>query len=402
MKKIRRGISTIVTHPYQTHETPNPHISPIYQTSAFRFDDALSGAAAFSGEKPNYIYTRMDNPNHRQVVEKISALECMDQEDLAEGYLFASGMAAINAAILAKVKSGETIIVQKNIYGSTYSLLNLMQEKFQIQVVWINDGSPEEWEKCFSEHPHARLAYAETPSNPNLSIIDLQKVAKIAHKNDAWLLVDNTFASPYCQRPFNLGADIIIHSTTKYFSGHGVVIGGIALSPHLDWIKNSLYSNVKLFGATPSPFDSWLTEIGLKTFELRMQRHCENAMTIATWLQHQSKVSAVFYPGLSSHKGHEIAKQQMFSFGGMLAFELKAGYQAGLQLMDHLKLISIVPTLGNVDSLVQHPASMSHVNVPKEEREKAGVTDGLIRFSVGIENVEDLIEDLDQAISKSN
>ena len=191
MKKIKRGISTIVTHSNQNHETPNPHISPIYQTSAFRFDDAQSGAAAFSGEKADYIYTRMDNPNHRQVVEKISALECMDLESLAEGYLFSSGMAAINAAILAKVESGETIIVQKNIYGSTYSLLNLMQERFQIQVVWINDGNPEEWEKCFSEHPHARLAYAETPSNPNSALLIYKKSQKLRIKMmpGCWLTI---------------------------------------------------------------------------------------------------------------------------------------------------------------------------------------------------------------------
>jgi len=402
MKKIRRGISTIVTHSYRNNETPNPHISPIYQTSAFRFEDVQRGAAAFSGEKPDYIYTRMDNPNHRQVVEKIAALESLDLDQPAEGYLFSSGMSAINAAVLARAKSGDTIIVQKNIYGSTFSLLNLLQEQFHIQVVWVNNGSAEEWRQCFSNFPHACLAYAETPSNPNLSMIDLQEVAKIAHEYDAWLLVDNTFASPFCQRPFNFGADLIIHSTTKYFSGHGVVIGGVALSPHLDWVKNSLYSYVKLFGATPSPFDSWLTEIGLKTFELRMQRHCENAMTIAAWLQQQPEVSNVFYPGLSGHTGHEIAKKQMSAFGGMLAFELKAGYHAGIRFMDALELLSIVPTLGNVDSLVQHPASMSHVNVPKEDRDKSGVTDGLIRVSIGIENVEDIMADLYQALSKSN
>jgi len=238
--------------------------------------------------------------------------------------------------------------------------------------------------------------------SPSLSVIDLESVAEIAHKYQSWLLVDNTFASPYCQRPFNQGADIIIHSTTKYLSGHGVIIGGIALSRHKEWVKNSLYSFVKLFGATPSPFDAWLTEIGLKTFELRMQRHCENAMKIATWLQNQPIVSRVFYPGLLSHPQFNVAQKQMLAFGGMLAFELSGGLPAGIQFMNHLELMSIVPTLGNVDTLVQHPASMSHVSVPREERIKVGVSDGLIRVSVGIENVEDLLADLDQALSFAN
>ncbi|MHB8133817.1 MAG: trans-sulfuration enzyme family protein [Anaerolineaceae bacterium] len=402
MKKAKYGISTLVNHFRQSPQTPNPHISPIYQTSAFRFEDVESGSAAFQGEKKNFIYTRMDNPNHLQVVDKIAALECIDLQEQADGYLFSSGMAAITSAISAVVKSGETLIAQQNIYGSTNSLLKQLQEQNKLNIIWLPTGSPDEWEQAFAKFPNAKLAYAETPSNPNLSVIDLESVAEIAHKYQSWLLVDNTFASPYCQRPFNQGADIIIHSTTKYLSGHGVIIGGIALSRHKEWVKNSLYSFVKLFGATPSPFDAWLTEIGLKTFELRMQRHCENAMKIATWLQNQPIVSSVFYPGLSSHPQFNVAQKQMLAFGGMLAFELSGGLPAGIQFMNHLELMSIVPTLGNVDTLVQHPASMSHVSVPREERIKVGVSDGLIRVSVGIENVEDLIADLDQALSFAN
>lgn len=398
MKKAKYGISTLVIHHGQNSMTPNPHISPIFQTSAFRFEDVESGSAAFLGDKKNFIYTRMDNPNHLQVVEKIAALESMDLEEQAKGYLFSSGMAAILAAVSAVVKSGDTLIAQQNIYGSTYSLLNQLKEQNKINIVWLPTGSPDEWEQAFDKYPNAKLAYAETPSNPNLSIIDLQCVAEIAHKRDARLLVDNTFASPYCQRPFNQRADIIIHSTTKYLSGHGVIIGGIVLSKDVDWIKNTLYSFVKLYGATPSPFDAWLTEIGLKTFELRMQRHCDNAMKIATWLQNQPGVSRVFYPGLISHPQFQVAQKQMIAFGGMLAFELSGGLPAGIQFMNHLNLMSIVPTLGNVDTLVQHPASMSHVSVPREERIKVGVNDGLIRVSVGIENVEDLLADLDQAL----
>lgn len=402
-----QGISTLVNHHAEGLPTNTAHVSPIYQTSAFRLPDAATGAAMFQGEAPGYYYTRIDNPNHHQVVQKIAALEAYDlwekspQSDpqtLVDGHLFASGMAAVTAAIIASVKSGETIIAQKNIYGATYSFLTQIAVQYQIQVVWIPAGTTDEWQQAFEQYPHARLAYAETPTNPNLGIVDLQAAAQIAHQHGAWLLVDNTFASPFCQRPFNLGADVVVHSTTKYLSGHGVVIGGIVLSRHLEWVGKELFNHLKLHGAVPSPFDAWLTHLGLKTFELRMQRHCENAMQIAQWLQKHHKVERVYYPGLPDHPGHGIAARQMLAFGGMLAFELTSGLKGGIALMNQLKVLSLVTTLGNVDTLVQHPASMSHVNVPREERLKAGVSDGLVRVSAGIENLPDLVNDLDQAL----
>jgi methionine-gamma-lyase len=398
MKKNKCGMSTLVNHSDLSHKLPDAHISPIFLSAGFRFEDVESGAAAFQGQDQAYIYSRMGNPNFQRVIEKVAALECLDLEQTAQGRLFSSGMAAITAVIASLLKSNETLIAQKNIYGASYSLLNLLQERNQIRVIWIERGDREEWERAFAGNPQAKLAFAETPSNPNLAIVDIQAVAEIAHRHATWLLVDNTFASPYCQRPFNLGADVIVHSTTKYLSGHGVITGGIALSRHADWANQTLYNYFKLYGGAPSPFDAWLTEIGLKTFEIRMQRHCENALKIAQWLEEQPKVAAVFYPGLSSHPQYEIAQKQMLKPGGMLAFELKGGLPVGVQLMDHLKVMSLVPTMGTADTLVQHPASMSHVSVPREERLKVGVTDGLVRVSVGIENVEDLLEDLEQAL----
>ncbi len=395
----KSGISTIVNHGTIRHQSPQAHVTPIYQSSAFRFDSVESGAAIFQGQEQGYIYTRMANPNFSEVVQKIAALEGLELDELVRGHLFASGMAAIHAATQASVEKGGIIIAQQNIYGATYNLLTLLQEQERIQVVWLPKGDVSDWQTAFADHPQAILAYAETPSNPNLGIIDLRSVARIAHQANAKLLVDNTFASPYCQRPFSLGADIVVHSTTKYLSGHGVVIGGIVLSTDEKWVNGALTTQVNLAGATPSPFDAWITELGLKTFELRMQRHCQNAMQLAAWLETQPRVARVFYPGLESHPQHLIAKEQMHAFGGMLAFELLEGLPAGKAFMNHLELVSIVPTLGNVDTLVQHPASMSHINVPREDRLKVGVSDGLIRVSVGIENIEDLLTDLEQALA---
>ncbi len=408
MEARKPGISTIVTHHAEEFHEHGSHITPIYQTSAFRFPDVETGAAIFQNQQPGYYYTRIENPNQRQVVSKIAALEALDlpSEDLSEtstpldGHLFASGMAAISAALLGCLKSGEKLITHQNLYGATYSLLHHLVNENKIQVIWLKSGDITEWEQAFHDHPDTRLAYAETPTNPNLSLVDLQAVAQITHQYNAWLMVDNTFASPYCQRPFSLGADIVLHSTTKYLCGHGTVIGGVVLSRHLNWVKERLWNQLKLYGGSPSPFDAWLTHLGLKTFELRMSRHCENANTIVQCLLAHPKIERVFYPGLSDHPGYDIAKRQMHAFGGMLACELKGGYQAGISFMNQVKLFALVPTLGNVDSLIQHPASMSHVNVPREDRLKAGITDGLVRMSIGIENVEDLLDDLSQALEK--
>lgn len=408
MAKRKMGISTIVTHHAEESNDMRSHITPIYQTSAFRFPDVETGAAIFQNQQPGYYYTRIENPNQSQVVSKIAALEAMDlpSEVISDtgtplnGHLFASGMAAVSSALLGCLKSGDKLITHQNLYGATYSLLHHLADENKIQVIWLKTGDINEWEQAFHDHPDARLAYAETPTNPNLSLVDLQALAQIAHRYNAWLLVDNTFASPYCQRPFSLGADIVLHSTTKYLCGHGTIIGGVVLSRHLNWVKERLWNQLKLYGGSPSPFDAWLTHLGLKTFELRMSRHCENANTIVHWLLDHPKVERVFYPGLSDHPGHDIAKRQMHAFGGMLAFELKDGYQAGIHFMNRVKLFALVPTLGNVDSLIQHPASMSHVNVPRADRLTAGITDGLVRISVGIENVEDLLDDLAQALDK--
>jgi methionine-gamma-lyase len=403
-----QGIGTLVTHVSEMCNPHNAHVTPIYQTSTFSFPDVETGAARFKGEEPGYIYTRLNNPNLEQLALKISVLEGLDLlrqqqgqevEEIVGGLVFASGMAAVSAAILARVRGGGTIIAQENIYSATYNFLHDLAPQYGIEVIWLQDPSPEQWQSAFQQNPQAQLAYAETPANPTLSLVDLGAVADIAHAHGAWLAVDNTFATPYCQRPLSLGADVVIHSTTKYLSGHGQVIGGSVTSRHPEWVKGALYQMFKILGGCPSPFDSWLANIGLKTFELRMQRHCENSLKIAHYLEAHPKVARVFYPFLKSHPDYSLAQRQMCAGGGMMAFELKGGFDAGVRVMEQVKVSTLAVSLGNVDSLISHPASMSHSTVSSAERQAMGIADGLVRYSIGIENVEDLISDLEQALS---
>jgi methionine-gamma-lyase len=313
-------------------------------------------------------------------------------------------MAAISTALMARLKAGSTVITQKTLYGNAYNFMKKVAPHYGIEVVWIDGSSLQDWQRAFEKHPDASVAYCETPANPNLEIVDIAGVSEIAHTNGAWVMVDNTFATPYCQRPLNLGADVVLHSTTKFLCGHGTIIGGAVISRHpgfFDPKNDRLYLLSKVFGGSPSPFDTWLTNIGLKTFELRMQRHVENALAAAKWLDNHPKVSRVYYPGLENFPGYPTAKKQMFNgFGGMLSFELTGGYEAGVSLMNNLKLITLAVSLGNVDSLIQHPASMTHAALSPEDRAAFGITDSLIRFSVGIENIEDVLADLDQALDQ--
>jgi methionine-gamma-lyase len=404
------GLGTLLNH---TGEGDNPHqahVTPIYQTSTFCFPDAETGGRIFAGEQEGYIYTRVGNPNATQLAQKIAILEGIDllraqpgkaMEEIVAGWVFSSGMAAISAAILARVRPGETIIAQRCLYGNSFSFLYELAAEIGLHTVWVDDLSMPAWEAAFAAHPQAALAYVETPANPTLGIVDLQALAEIAHAHRAWLMVDNTFATPYHQRPLTLGADVVVHSTTKYLGGHGVVIGGAVVSSHVEYIDprgDGVGRWLKL-GGSPSPFDCWLVNLGLKTLHLRMKAHNENAVAVVEYLLNHPKVERVYYPGLADHPGHAAASRQMHNgFGGMLAFELKGGVQAGVNLMNRLNIISRAVSLGIVDSLIEHPASMTHSKVPPEERQQAGISDGLVRMSVGVEDVKDLIADLDQAL----
>jgi methionine-gamma-lyase len=403
----QHGLNTIAL---QAEEGENPnfaHVSPIYQSTTFLFPDVATGQKIFSKEQPGFYYSRIDNPNVRQLAKKYAILEGIDliriQPDtdvdrVVAGKVFASGMAAVTSALLAKCKPGDTIIAQSALYSNTLTFLHKFTPGYGLNVVWVDDLSPDGWEAAFRVHPEAVLAYAESPVNPTMEIVDLKKVVELAHQHRAWVFVDNTFATPYCQRPLTLGADLVIHSTTKYLSGHGLIVGGAVISPHVDFIRGDLQQTAVIYGGSPSPFDAWLANIGLKTFGIRMKQHCENAMMVAQYLSTHPKVARVFYPGLLEFPGYPVAKSQMSDFGGMLSFELKDGYKAGETLMNNLGLITLAVSLGNIDSLIQHPASMTHSTVSPEERRRMRITDGLVRFSVGLENVEDIIADLEQGL----
>lgn len=407
------GLGTLVTQ-FTEKENPNQaHITPIYQTSTFVFPDVQTGADIFAGENDGFSYTRADNPNARQLGRKLAALEGIDilkanpdtpVDELVKGRMYASGMAAITTAILARVQSGDTIITQKMLYGNSYNFMKKIAPLYGINVIWVEGNDLDQWQAAFEQHPNAALAYLETPANPTMQIVDIAEVAALAESHNAWTYIDNTFATPYCQRPLSLGADVVLHSTTKYLGGHGTIIGGAVISRHAEFFHPTyerLFLSSKVFGGVPSPFDAWLTNIGLKTFELRMQRHIENAATAAIWLQEHPKVSKVYYPGLESFEDHETARKQMFNgFGGMLSFELEGGFDAGVNLMQSLNVITLAVSLGNVDSLIQHPASMTHAAMTPEDRLEFGITDALVRFSTGIENIADLISDLEQALEK--
>jgi methionine-gamma-lyase len=403
------GLSTFLTHYTESEHAENAHISPIYQNSVFVFNDTESGAAIAAGQVPGYYYSRLNNPNHQQLARKLAALEAWDllRQDpdadpasLAGGLVFASGMAAVTAAVLASVQAGDTLLTQAALYDGTYLLFKNLLPKYGIDVVWVTDNTSEGWAQAFQAHPKAKLAYLETPVNPSLRLTDIRAVAELAQQHGARVAVDNTFATPFCQRPFTLGADLVVHSTTKFLSGHGQVIGGAVLTTDLDMLAGELYQIYKLMGATPSPMDAWLTNIGLKTFELRMERHCNNALRVAKRLESHPGVARVYYPGLTSHPDHTLARVQMMDYGGMISFELKGGLEAGARMMDRLKIATLAVSLGNVDTLIQHPASMTHRNTPREERLAAGITDGLVRLSVGIEDPTDLSRDLLGAIEE--
>ncbi|MDG1708087.1 MAG: aminotransferase class I/II-fold pyridoxal phosphate-dependent enzyme [Emcibacteraceae bacterium] len=409
------GMGTIVNHVGEGIHDKHSHQMPIYQTSTFGFDTVDDAADVFAGRVKGYAYTRTHNPNYDHLANKIAFMEGIDllkqnpdkqPSEVVMGKVTSSGMGATSAAVLGHIGSGDKAIVQMGLYGNTFKFFNELAPRLGIEVIWQKNTDADSLDAVIAEHPDAKLVFMETPSNPNLELIDLARLVKAAHKTDMWVMIDNTFATPFHQRPLNFGVDVVVHSTSKYISGHGQIIGGAIVSTHLDYMHpggQGVGLTYKMLGVAPSPKDTWLINNGLKTFEIRMQRHAENAQIIAEWLEARDEVAHVYYPGLPSNEGHELAKAQMINgFGGMLSFELKDGVNGGAEngkaFTNALTIPTLAVSLGNVDSLVQHPASMTHSAIPKAEREEAGVTDSIIRLSVGIENVGDLVADLERAM----
>lgn len=390
-----KGYDTKIVHAGQHPDPLTGALStPIYQTSTFVFDSAAQGAARFALEEEGYIYSRLGNPTNAALEEKMRVLESGEA-----ALVTASGISAISTTILTMCGQGDHIVASDTLYGCTYALLSHTLPKFGIEVTFVRANDPENIKAAMK--PNTKMVYVETPANPTLAMIDLKAAANVAHEGGAMLVVDNTFMSPYCQRPLELGADIVVHSVTKYINGHGDVIGGVIVGP-ADFLVSARLVGVKdITGGVMSPFNAWLTLRGLKTLHIRMERHCANAMKVAKYLESNPHIESVFYPGLPSHPQHELAKKQMSNFGGMISFEIKGGIEAGRKVMDSVQLCLLAVSLGDTETLIQHPASMTHSPVPAEERLKAGITDGLIRISVGLETPEDIIEDLEQAISRA-
>ena len=367
--------------------------TPIYQTSTFVFKSAEQGAARFAGEEDGFIYTRLGNPTEQQLEEKIAVLEGGEA-----AIATASGIGAISAAIWTIVSAGDHIVASDTLYGCTFSLLNEQARKFGIDVTFVDTKNPENIRAAM--RPNTKIVYLETPANPTMDITDISESSRIAHEHNALCIVDNTFMSPYGQRPLELGADIVVHSATKYINGHGDVIAGIVVGKKDYFNKVRMVGVKDITGACISPFNAWLIIRGLKTLGVRMDRHCDYAMKVAKFLEGHPMVENVRYPGLESHPQHELAKKQMFKYGAMICFEVKGGVDAGRQLMNNVKLCSLAVSLGDTETLIEHPASMTHSPVPREDRLKAGITDGLVRLSIGLEDAEDIMADIDQALKR--
>ncbi|HKI78166.1 MAG TPA: aminotransferase class I/II-fold pyridoxal phosphate-dependent enzyme [Ignavibacteriaceae bacterium] len=369
-------------------------VPPIYQTSTFKFESAQHGASLFTGEQKGYIYTRMANPTVEAMENSIAELEG-GFKALGCG----SGMAAIHTVFASLTEAGDHILCSAAVYGPTTTLLNTVMKKFGVDSTIVDTTNVEAVKKAIK--PNTKVLYVETPGNPTLAITDLKAMAEIAHSNNAKLVVDNTFMSPALQRPFEYGADVVLHSLTKFLNGHADVIGGVVVVNDEDTYK-AFRKVLNQTGGVIDPFNSFLVHRGLKTLALRMKKHCESATAIAEYLEKHPKVKSVSFPGLKSHPQYEVGQKQHDGPGGMITFELKGGFEAGQILMNSVKLCQLAVSLGGVESLIQHPASMTHFSMGKEGREAGGITEGLVRLSVGIENVNDIIADLEQGLKKVN
>lgn len=367
-------------------------VPPIYQTSTFKFESAEHGASLFAGTQKGYIYTRMQNPTVEALENCIASLE-QGHKALGCG----SGMAAIHTVFTALLTRGDHIICSTAVYGPTTTLLNNIFSKYGVEIDFVDTSDLNRVNEAFKKN--TRVIFVETPGNPTLSISDIRAISEIAHRNNALVVVDNTFMSPALQQPLTLGADVVLHSLTKFLNGHADVVGGIVVvkdeQTYLQFRKV-----LNQTGGIIDPFNSFLVHRGIKTLSIRMQRHCENAMKIAKHLEKKSIVKNLVYPGLKSHPQYEIGLKQHKGHGGMITFELAGGFEAGKVLMDSVKLCLLAVSLGGVESLIQHPASMTHYTMGPDARAAAGISEGLVRLSVGIENADDIIADLDYALSK--
>ena len=385
-----KSFGTRCVHAGEGHNPFGAHATPIYQTSTFVFESAEQAAAIFSGQ-PGYRYIRSppNTPTHAAFVEKICSLEGGQ-----DGLAFSSGMAAETALFLSQLKCGDHLLSTNIVYGGTYGLISSLLTKFGIEVSFVDTTDQGQVKANMREN--TRMVFLESPANPTLAVSDICEIGRIAKEAGAITAVDNTFATPYFQQPLRLGADVVVESCTKYIGGHGDLLGGVAIGSN-ELIKSMRRPSL-LAGGTMGTHEAWLCLRGLKTLHLRMERHAENAMQLALFLDSHPNVQKVNYPGLANHPQHLLARRQMIGWGGMLSFEIKGGVESGRRLMNNLSLCSLAVSLGSVDTLVEHPASMTHAVMPRETRESLGISDGLARVSVGIEDADDILADFERGL----
>ena len=401
-----KGISTLTLHTANKENNNTSHTTPIYATSTFTFETAEEGMERFKGTDKTKLYTRWGNPTFSAAEQTIEALEAHGLTNekgetlQLKALLHSSGQAAMSTLFLSNLSAGDTLISHFSLYGGTQELMQKILTEAGIKTILIDVRDSALLKQTIEANKNVKLIHLETPANPTLQCVDIESICKIAHAHGVKVSVDNTVATPYLQQPFALGADFVFHSATKFLNGHGSALNGVLLGKDLEFMKTKVWKWHVLLGGNSNAFDSYLLIQGMKTLEIRMERHCSNAAKVAQFLDKHAAIEKVNYTGLASHPDHAIASKQMKEHAPLISFELKGGIEAGKKFLDALEVCTRAVSLGTVDTLVSHPASMTHYGIPREERLKYGITDGLIRMSVGIENYEDLEADLAQALSK--
>ena len=404
--KKYKGISTVTLHTAGKENDNFSHTTPIYATSTFTFDSTNEGMERFKGTDKTRIYSRWGNPTFLAAEKTIEALEAHGLKNEKgeplelKALLHSSGQAAMSTLFFSNLSAGDTLLSHYSLYGGTQELMQKILAEAGIKTILIDVRDLKLLEKTIGENPEIKLIHLETPANPTIQCVDIQAICSIAHQHNIKVSVDNTVATPYLQQPFALGADFVFHSATKFLNGHGSAISGVLLGKDLAFMQSKVWKWHVLLGGNSNAFDSYLLIQGMKTLEIRMDRHCSNTEKVATYLDKHPAIEKVNYTGLASHPDHAIAKKQMKKHAPLISFELKGGLEAGKIFIDALEVCTRAVSLGTVDTLVSHPATMTHYGISREERIKYGITDGLIRMSVGIENYEDLEADLEQALAK--
>lgn len=399
------SMGSVAIHAAEALSAMHAHLTPIFATSTFTFDSAEQGMNRFKGNEPGFIYSRFGNPTVAAAEEVVSQLEAFGLQDengaplQLKAQLHASGQSAMAAMLLSLLSAGDSVLSHFSLYGGTHEFIYGFLPHYNVNPLITDLRDLNKVEEIIKQTPSLKVIHLETPANPMMQCFDIERICRLAKQYNIKVTVDNTFATPYLQQPFKYGADFVFHSTTKFLNGHGTSIGGVLVGRDVQFMKTKAYNTYKLLGGTSSPFDAFLLIQGMKTLELRMEAHCKNAMQVAQFLANHPAVAEVHYAGLPTHPDAAIVQKQMRMPGAVLSFELKEGFEGGKKFIDKLGMCLRAVSLGTVDTLISHPASMSHSGMSREDRYKGGITDGLIRMSVGVENVHDILRDLDQALA---